>query len=248
MEPAKSGSSFGKGLSVLTWILNHEKPRADQIAAGLELPLSSVYRYLRELREHGLAIEQDGHYGPGPRLGGRFAAGGERSLSAIAAPFLEHLARATGETAVLTARNGLNAVCVRQVESTHQIRLAFRTGQLLPLYAGAGQRVLLAYAPDEVQRAILQGDCRPYTPDTPTKSELAKLLTRARAEGIVISRSEITPGSLAMAMPVLSGRYAVAAICVAGPRNRCDAAWRGIARAELAAVVQSMSATLADSQ
>lgn len=243
-----TGSSFAKGLSVLTWVLDHEDPRADAIAATLRLPLSSVYRYLRTLREAGFVVDRDGVYGPGPRLAGRSRAIQPGSIGATAAPFLRHLSAATGETAVLTVRHGLHAVCVRQVESAHEIRLAFRMGQLLPLYAGAGQRVLLAFAPDEVQRAVLDMECRALTPNTPTRSELAGLLSRIRADGFTISRGELIPGSVALGVPVLSGGHAVAGLCIAGPRNRCNALWQANARRELTAAAESISATLDEAQ
>lgn len=241
-----NGSSFAKGLSVLTWVLDHEEPRADTIAATLGLPLSSVYRYLRTLRDGGFVVDRDGVYGPGPRLGGRSRAIMPGSIGATAAPFLRHLSAATGETAVLTVRHGLHAVCVRQVESAHEIRLAFRMGQLLPLYAGAGQRVLLAFAPEEVQRAVLDMECRALTPNTPTRAELSGLLARIRADGFTISRGELIPGSVALGVPVLSGGHAVAGLCIAGPRNRCNALWQANARRELTAAAESISATLGE--
>ena len=48
--------------------------------------------------------------------------------------------------------------CVHQVESEHAVRLAFRIAQALPLYAGAGQRTLLAHAPHEVVQAVFDGE------------------------------------------------------------------------------------------
>lgn len=240
------GSSFGKGLSVLAWILEQDNPRADQIAESLKLPLSSVYRYLRELRANDFVSDTDGTYLPGPRLGDRSPTLPHHSVSLIAAPFLEHLTEVTGETAVLAVRYGLHAVCVRQVESKHQIRLAFKLGQLLPLHAGAGQRILLAFAPEEIQRKVVHQELRAYTPNTPTRAQLVRMLPRLRAEGFVTTRGELIPGSFALAAPVLSGPYAVASICLAGPRNRCDTAWQESALRELTAVTHSVAATLAE--
>lgn len=241
------GSSFSKGLGVLTWILEHDRVRADEIAAALGIPLSSVYRYLRALRDYELVVEKDGLYATGSRLSGHSSAGPRTNISTIAAPFLEHLAQVTGETAVLTVRRGLHAVCVSQVESTHQIRLAFELGQLLPLYAGAGQRVLLAFAPEEVQQAVLRGEVRAQTPNTPSRVELAHVLARIRADGYALSRAELYAASLAIAMPILRGPYAIAGVCLAGPQDRCTVAWRDAARQELADAVESMTQSLADS-
>lgn len=244
---AARGSSFAKGLNVLAWILDHEGSRADEIAHGLGLPLSSIYRYLRELRDFDFVTDAEGRYRSGRRWRYRSSAMGERSIPTMAEPYLEQLAESTGETAVLTVRHGLHAVCVRQVESAHQIRLAFELGQLLPLYAGAGQRALLAHAPDEVQQAVLHNALRPYTPDTPTGAELTRLLQRIRSNGYALSRGELYVRSVAVAMPVLSGRYAVASVCVAGPRDRCHRAWLDRTRAELATATQSLAASINES-
>jgi DNA-binding IclR family transcriptional regulator len=242
------GTSFAKGLSVLAWLLDHGSARADEIAPAVDLPLSSVYRFLRTLREQGFVADEDGIYDTGPRLRDVGPVPLSSSIGTLAAPYLEHLSAVTGETAVLTVRQGLHAVCVSQVESAHQIRLAFELGQLLPLYAGAGQRVLLAFAPEEVQRAVLQGDIRARTPNTPTRAELTRVLARIRADGYALSRGELYAASVAIAMPVLHGDHAVAGVCVAGPQNRCTMAWRDTARRELAAAVKSMTASLRDAQ
>lgn len=245
-ESPSGGSSFAKGLGVLAWILEHDNPRADQIAESLQLPLSSVYRYLRALRKDGFVADTDGAYRPGPRLGGRSPALPHSSVSTIAAPFLEHLSAVTGETAVLTVRHGLHAVCVRQVESDSLIRLAFRTGQLLPLHAGAGQRILLAFAPEDIQRKVMHQELRSHTPDTPTRAQLTRMLTRMKADGYARTRGELIVGSVALGMPVFNGRHAVAAVCIAGPRNRCSPTWQTNALRELAAATHSMTATLAE--
>lgn len=241
-----TGSSFAKGLGVFEWILGHEGIRADQLAAALGLPLSSVYRYLRELRQGEFVVERDGRYSVGPKVAHHPTEAHRTSISTIAAPFLEHLATVTGETAVLTVRRGLHAVCVSQVESAHQMRLAFELGELLPLHAGAGQRVLLAFAPEQVQQAVLRGDLRPRTPNTPSRTELKRILARIRADGYALSRGELYAGSVAIAMPILRDNHAVAGICLAGPQTRCTVAWRDTARRELADAVHSMTASLVD--
>lgn len=245
-SPPATGTSFSKGLRVLGAVLDRAGIRADEVAVRAGLPLSSAYRFLRALKDQGFVVDDDGLYEPGPRLAAHTSGMPGTNISTIAAPFLEHLASVTGETAVLTVRRGLHAVCVSQVESAHQIRLAFELGQLLPLYAGAGQRVLLAFAPADVQRAVLQGEIRARTPNTPTRGELGRVLARIRADGFALSRGELYATSVAIAMPVLRDGYAVAGVCVAGPQNRCGVAWRDSARRELAAAVHSMTASLAD--
>jgi DNA-binding IclR family transcriptional regulator len=241
-------SSFGKGLELLGWILDHGGARAETLSTALDIPLSTTYRLLRTLRGTGFVSDHRGEYVPGPRLTGRTAAWSLSRIAAVAAPFLAHLSTATGETALLAVRQGLHAVCASQVESGHQIRLAFRIGQLLPLSAGASQRAILAFSPEQVQRAILDSDLRSFTPHTPSRAELPRLLARTRADGLATSRGELTPGSVSLAAPVLRDGVAVGSLCVAGPQNRCGPVWQGQARAEVVAAARSMSELLGDSE
>lgn len=235
-----ANSSFGKGLAVLGWVLDHEVARADEIAVGLDLPTSSAYRFLRTLREHDLVRQSDGGFVAGPRLDGRAGEPTPRRLVELATPFLEQLTSRTSETAILTVRQGYQALCAAQVESTHAVRLAFRVGQLLPLHAGAGQRVLLAFAPPPVVRHVLAAELPSYTTDTPGPRSLSRALARIRTEGVAISRGELIPHALAMAVPVMRGPEAVAALSVAGPRNRCPKDWQGATRRDLQDAASSL--------
>lgn len=240
-----TASSFAKGLSVLAWVIDHDGTRADELAAGLELPLSSAYRYLRTLRDTGfVSVDDEGVFSAGARLRGQTAGVPANRLGDLALPFLQHLSEVTGETAVLTVRKGMYGVCVRQVESAHQIRLAFRVGQLLPLYAGAGQRVLLAYAPDPVVQGVLDGEVRTFTPSTPSRAETMRTLARIRSERFAVSRGELTAGAVALAVPVLKSHEVVCALCVAGPQRRCPSSWQAPARRELDRAAQSLGELL----
>ena len=241
--PSKD-SSLGKGLTVLGWVLDHGDARADDIAAGLGLPLSSTYRFLRALREHGFVTDTDGAFTVGHRLHSQLAGLPASRVANLAAPFLEQLAGVTGETAVLTVRHGFHGICVQQVESAHQIRLAFRIGQLLPLYAGAGQRVLLAFAPDHVVRNVLEAEMRAFTPNTPGRAEVVRELAKIRANRFALSRGELTPGAVALAVPVMRSSGAVCALCVAGPQNRCPGTWQTAARRELDKGARSLAEVL----
>lgn len=221
------GSSLARGLSVLRAITHRGHARVSAIAADLDIPVSTVYRYLRTLREFELVEDSDGEYTPGPALAIAAVGGVTRSmLVELADPVLEKLSRATGETASLTVRIGSYAMCIHQRESRHQLRLAFTVGQVLPLYAGAGSRVLLAYAPDEILREVLARDLQSYSSNTPDRGSLARHLKSTRLSGIATSRGEFTPGSVAVAAPVFRAGSIVCAVTVAGPGFRCTPAWQ----------------------
>lgn len=208
--------------------------RADRIAEDVGVPLSTVYRYLRTLREVDLVEERDGSYLPGWRLqelSGQDLA--HTRLVELGHTFLRDLRDATGETAVLTVRAGTHAMCLRQVESRHPMRMAFRVNQLLPLYAGAGQRVLLAHAPQTVVDRVLEQPVRHITPHTLDRSTILRGLERTRRTGYLVSHGELSQEAVAVAVPVFAGGEIVCSLTVAGPENRCGPSWQTYARATL---------------
>lgn len=228
------GGSFQRGLRVLVAVAELGEARAADIARDAELPLSTVYRYLRTLREMDLVQEWEGTYVPGWRL---LEMSGQHlthtRLVEVGHSFLRELSEATGETAVLTVRVGTQAMCLRQVESQHAIRMAFKINQLLPLYAGAGQRMLLAHAPPTVVRRVLDQPLRHITAATLDRPHVLREMEKVRRSGILVSRGEFAEGAVAVAVPVFAGGEIVCSLTVAGPENRCSRAWITQTRATL---------------
>lgn len=239
--------SFVRGLGVLITVAESGEARADQIAADVGVPLSTVYRYLRTLRDLDLVEERDGSYVAGWRLlemSGQDLA--HTRLVEFGHSFLREIAEVTGETAVLTVRAGTHAACIRQVESRHSIRIAFKIGQLLPLYAGAGQRLLLAYAPKAVVERVLSRPLRRLTERTLEAGAILRDLKQIRHNGYLVSHGEITEGAVAVAVPVFAGGEIVCSLTAAGPEARCSPAWQKNTRATLVDVSHRLAGVLSD--
>ena len=240
-------ASFMRGLKVLIAVAESGEARADQVAGDVGVPLSTVYRYLRTLRELDLVEERDGSYVAGWRLlelSGQDLA--HTRLVELGHAFLRQIAEATGETAVLTVRAGAHAVCLRQVESHHAIRMAFRIGQLLPLYAGAGQRMLLAHAPGAVIDRVLGQPMRHLTDRTPDRPAILRELEQIRRNGYLISHGEISEGAVAVAVPVFASGEIVCSLTAAGPENRCSKTWQANSRATLVQVADRLAEVLGE--
>lgn len=228
-------SSFARGLRVMLTVIEGEAIRVDRLAERLELPVSTVYRYLRTLRELDIVDERDGAYGIGARLAPAQRAGlAHDAMGRVAQPLLQELADGTGETALLAVRVGRVALCIAQVPSHRPIRMTFELGQSLPLHAGATSRALLAHAPPEVVERVLAGDLPSHTRDTPDRSKLQRQIANTRATGFATSRGELVEGAFAVAVPVFVGDAVVAALALAGPATRCTPAWQRAARPALA--------------
>lgn len=219
-QPAQT--SFTRGLDVLIAIARNGQVTVPELARELDLPQSTVYRYVRSLREYALVEDADGVYVPGWRL--MDIAGHHLTFTRLAEVGGEHLKKLTyqtGETAVLAVRAGSHAICLRQTVSPHSDRFAFQVNQLLPLHAGAGSRVLLAFAPQAILNLTL-GHLTRYSENTPTPDELRALLARTRHDGFTISKGEFQEGAVAVALPVFASGDLVCSLTVAGPRERCD--------------------------
>lgn len=235
-EEAAEDTSFARGLRVLLTIADRGEIRADELVALLATPQSTIYRYLRTLTEFGFV---DRH-GAGYRLGPRLLIGGGSTISSEelirrADPVLAMLVAETGETAVISRRVGLSAVCLHQRQSPHPLRIAVEPGDATPLAGGAVGRVLLAYAPAEIQDEVL-GDA----PDDALRHELATIVR----EGIARGENEFDSDGVAIAVPVLREDGIVAAVGILAPGGRAGLAWRTRASRILVDAAAAISGSL----
>ena len=226
-EEAAEDTSFARGLRVFLTIADRGEIRADELGTLLETPLSTVYRYLRTLTEFGFVERMEGGYKLGPRLhltGGATVSSEE--LIRHADPILRMLVAEAGETAVISRRVGLSAVCLHEVQSAHALRVSCEPGSATPLVAGAIAKVLLAYAPGEIQDEVL------------AEASHAKALRRDLAtvvrDGIARSEGELFSGTVDMAVPILRDDGIVAAIGLIAPTERAILPWRARASRLLA--------------
>ncbi len=216
-------ATLARGLDVLALLAERGGLRVDTLAADLDLPLSTAYRYVGTLCRSGFVEEVNGTYVPGGRLL-RLARVGNRhdSLVRLAQPILRSLVAETHETALLTVRAGTMALCLDRAESPRPVRLSLDPGALRPLYAGASAKVLLAFAPDAVVAEILQRELPALTPHTPRRSELPRQLRAIRAEGHAVTRGELDPHAVGVAIAILSDDGLVCSLSVAGPATRLE--------------------------
>ena len=226
-EEAAEDTSFARGLRLLLTVADRGEVRADELGSTLDMPLSTVYRYLRTLGDFGFVDRNGGQFRIGPKLLiGTGANVSSERLIRHADAALRMLAEETGETAIVVRRIGLSSVCLHQVESDAPLRVTVPPGDMSPLYAGAPGRALLAFAPTEVLDEVLAQDLVRITDRTPTEAELRATLGGIVMTGMAISEGELIEGSVAMAAPVFREDGIVGAIAVIGPAFRCDEAWR----------------------
>jgi DNA-binding IclR family transcriptional regulator len=217
-------SVTSRALAVLgVFDARHRALRLSEIAERTELPLTTTHRLVAELVAWGaLRRLPSGEYVIGRRLWDLgMLAPVQTGLRETASPFLHDLYGATLETVHLAVRDGLETLYVDRLAGHRSVPIVSTIGSRLPLHATGVGKILLAFAPSEVQEAVLAAPLRRYTPYTvTTAARLAEQLDRARAEGYATTVEEMSPGACSVAVPIMVDEAPVAAIGIVVPDLR----------------------------
>jgi DNA-binding IclR family transcriptional regulator len=162
--------------------------------------------------EHHRFVHRDtqGRFILGPRLSELATAAGEDRLLAVAQPILTQLRDLTGESAQLYRRQGDVRVCVAAAERMSGLRDTVPVGSALPMTAGSGAQILLAWEePDRLHRSLR------------TAKFTAATLAAVRRRGWAQSIAERETGVASVSAPIRgSGGRVIAAVSVSGPIER----------------------------
>jgi DNA-binding IclR family transcriptional regulator len=184
------------------------------LAQASGLPRPTAYRLLVALEAHRLVSrDATGAFRLGPRLTElAVAAGPALGLAALAGPVLAGLHEATGESAQLYVRSGDHRLCVAARDAGTGLRDSVPVGAVLPLDAGSGGKVLLAWS-----SASAVPDAATIRANTGVDAaELAAI----RKRGWAATVAEREPGVASVSAPVLADGELLAAVCVSGPASR----------------------------
>jgi DNA-binding IclR family transcriptional regulator len=174
------------------------------------LPRATAHRLAAGLEVHRLLERDgDGRWRLGPVVSELAARVNDPLLTASAA-VLPRLREITGESVQLYRRDGSSRICVAAVEPPAGLRDTVPVGARLPLTAGSGAKVLLAYSDDATQQAVL-----------PAAKFSDRVLAEVRRRGWAQSAAEREAGVASVSAPVRDAHGAViAAISVSGPIDR----------------------------
>ncbi len=191
-----------------------------ELTALTGLAKSTTSRLLLALeRNHLIRRDNQGRFLPGAMfVSFAWRGGAQESLTAVAQPFLDRLARATGETVNLGVAAGATVEQIAQVDSTYLIGGTNWVGRPVPLHASALGKVLLAYA----AAALPPGPLERCTDRTVTSAPALRAeLAAVRARGYAVADEELERGLVAFAAPVFrSDAAVVAALSVSAPATR----------------------------
>lgn len=215
-----------KALKIIEAIAASQPVEVRHLSRLVGIPLPTTYRFVATLEENGYVRRgpEDGKCQLGLSFV-RFGAISLRSfhLGELVRPILREIGTQTGESVSFQVRKGAEAICLDCVESEHSIRLSQRIGQVTPLYAGSGPKVLLAYTSDiEGEKIIKSMRLVKIGPKTlSSKAELKRRLIQIVRRGYDFSEEEVTEGARGVAVPVFgSSGNVVAALSVSGLKYR----------------------------
>jgi DNA-binding IclR family transcriptional regulator len=174
------------------------------------LPRATAHRLAAGLEVHRLlARDDEGRWRLGPALS-ELAAQVNDPLLAASATVLPRLRDITGESVQLYRREGSSRICIAAAEPPAGLRDTVLVGARLPLTAGSGAKVLLAYSDDPTRDTVLA-----------TAKFSDRTLTEVRRRGWAQSAAEREPGVASVSAPVRDANGSViAAISVSGPIDR----------------------------
>jgi DNA-binding IclR family transcriptional regulator len=181
-----------------------------ELCARTGLPRATAHRLAVGLEVHRLLRRgSDGRWRPGAALA-ELAGGASDPLLDAAAAILPRLRDRTGESVQLYRRDGMYRICASAAEPPSGLRDTVPVGTRLPMTAGSGAKVLVAWADPATQRMVLADAVFGE-----------RVLTEVRRRGWAQSVAEREPGVASVSAPVRDATgMVVAAVSVSGPIDR----------------------------
>ncbi len=160
-----AGNTATPGASVAARVLSilgsfdadHRSLTLSEVARRAGLPVPTAHRMLGELVAWGaLARGPSGAYVVGRRMWDLgLLAPVQSGLRQVASPFLHDIYAATLATVHLAVRDDLEVLYIDRLSGHASVPVVSQVGSRLPMHATGVGKVLLAFAPEPVQGAVL---------------------------------------------------------------------------------------------
>lgn len=224
---AKPGTSVSSRLLALLAAFDesHRQLTLTELSGRAGLPVPTAYRLIGELVEWGALVRRpSGEFVIGRRLWDvGLLAPVQSGLRQAASPFLHDLYGATLATVHLAVRDETEVLYLDRLSGHASVPVVSQIGSRLPLYSTGVGKVLLAYAPEDVQNKVLANLKRitPYTITQP--GMLREQIARVHREGFAQASEEMSLGACTVAVPIRTGQgKVVAALGIVVPSLKRD--------------------------
>jgi DNA-binding IclR family transcriptional regulator len=165
----------------------------------------------------------------------------------IAGPYMEALAKKTGETVHLAVIEDGEVLYLNKHESNHSIRIITESGLKLPVHcSGLGKALLSGRTDEEIVSMLEKKGMAKYTETTITDAgEFLKEIGEVRRKGYASDRQEFMIGLRCVAAPIrnINGKV-VCAISISGPISRMTGDVLEAKRVPLMKAARAISAKL----
>jgi DNA-binding IclR family transcriptional regulator len=186
----------------------------DNIAAALGYTRATAYRYVGGLCDAGLLTRvAQGTYALGPRIIEL-----DRQIQrcdpllTLTEPVMEDLLHPNrGQVVLLCSLFRETVLCVHQAGHDKALAVSYARGRPMPLFRGATSKVILACLPERRLTRLFVGHQAEIRKAGfgRTREEFLAALKSIRRQGYSITRAEVDPGVVGVAVPVFGGERAV---------------------------------------
>ena len=198
----------------------------------LGMPKSNASRLLRAMRDAGLleTVGETKRFRPSLMLiNAGLSYRASSSLMARADAVVQRVSRACGHTGYVSRRDGVHVIAVTDHPGTNVLRVVSSIGRLMPAFATATGRSLLARL-DDAAVELLYPEGLPAAPSARSPQSMADLLARlaeVRATGISTSFDGANRGVAAVAVAVCDAATGEdVSLCIVYPITTTDKAER----------------------
>lgn len=243
-QPPTTVKSAMRTLDIIEFVVAHPQgPIAQDIAAALDIPVSSLSYLLSTLHERGYLARDGRRYRPGPGLERLAVPQHALTLADRVAPLVKLLRSELDETASFMIRTGWETEALVTEASGQALRYAIEPGEKKPLHSLAGGKAILAtMGADELDRYFAQCPRPRFTAQTVVEEGPLRLqLEQVRRDGLAVACEENTPGICGLACPAWFEGRAAGAFAVALPAVRYDDQLIARASAALARAAASLA-------
>src|SRR5215471_6666720 len=183
MTSPRSTPAVLRAFQILSLIRERGPMTVREVAAGLDLPRSSVHELIHTLATLGAISTADG-------ASGRFTLGlllhelgsayiSEVDLAREGQRAAERVAAACGETVHLATLDGVEVVYLAKVDSVHAVRMVSAIGRRLPAHCTGVGKALLAGLSDDELALRFGGDAASLPAMTPRSIPTVEALRQA---------------------------------------------------------------------
>ncbi len=242
--PSNTVKSAMRTLDIIEFVVAHPQgPIAQDIAAALDIPVSSLSYLLGTLAEREYLVRDGRRYRAGPGLHRLIVPAASLTLADRVEPLVKVLRSELDETASFMVRSGWEVEALVTEASGQALRYAIEAGHRKPLHALAAGKAILAALP-EAELARYFAECpRPrFTAHTLVdEADLRPALELIRREGVAEAHEENTLGICGLGAAAWLKGEVVGAFAVAIPEVRFNAQVAAKARAALSRAAASLA-------